>query len=87
MGGQKIDFCPRCAWTKEMFEKELMKLKDYIENIPDEEKVTDEEYEKRLLICDGCKELRSGLCGQCGCYVAVRAVRKNGYCPNIKAKW
>ncbi len=80
-------FCRKCLWAREMMEKELMKLQDYIANIPEEEKVDEGEYEKRLMLCDGCSELRSGLCGQCGCYVAVRAVRKNGYCPHVKPRW
>lgn len=84
---KQIHFCRKCAWTREMLEKELLKLQDYIDNIPAEEKVAEEEYERRLLLCDKCKELRGGLCGQCGCYVAVRAVRKTGYCPHIRAKW
>lgn len=70
-----------------MIEKEQMKLQDYIDNISKEEKVAQEEYERRLLLCDNCPELRGGMCGQCGCYVAVRAVRKIGYCPHIKRKW
>lgn len=82
-----VRFCPRCAWTKEMFEKELIKLQDYIDRIPEEEKATKEEYERRLLICDSCSDLRGGLCGQCGCYVAVRAARKIGYCPHVRARW
>ena len=85
--GKQIRFCPRCEWTKEMMEKELLKLEQYIEHIPEEDRVSDEEYERRLLLCDSCQELRGGLCGQCGCYVAVRAAKKAGYCPNIKAKW
>lgn len=84
---KQIKFCPKCAWTKDMFEKELLKLQGYIDNIPEEEKAPQDEYEARLLICDACSELRSGLCGQCGCYVAVRAARKIGYCPHIKQKW
>ncbi|MCM1244617.1 MAG: DUF6171 family protein [Roseburia sp.] len=84
---KQIRFCPKCTWTKEMLEKEQMKLQDYIANIPQEDKVSDQEYEKRLMLCDRCSELRGGLCGQCGCYVAVRAVRKTGYCPHVRARW
>lgn len=87
MMGKQIPFCRKCMWTKEMVEKELIKLQDYIANIPEEEKVSQEEYERRLMLCDKCKELRGGLCGQCGCYVAVRAVRQNGYCPHVNRKW
>ncbi len=85
--GKQIPFCRKCMWTKEMLEKERIKLEDYIANIPEEDKVSSDEHERRLLICDTCPELRSGLCGQCGCYVAVRAVRKNGYCPHVRRKW
>lgn len=70
-----------------MVEKELIKIQDYIANIPEEEKVSKEEHERRLAICDECSEQRGGLCGQCGCYVAVRTVRKMGYCPHIRKKW
>jgi hypothetical protein len=74
-------------WTKEMLEKEKMKLQQYIDNMPDEDKVEQETYDARLLLCEGCSERRGGMCGQCGCYVALRAVRKNGYCPHIRKKW
>ncbi len=47
--GKQIRFCPRCEWTKEMMEKELLKLEQYIEHIPEEDRVSDEEYERRLL--------------------------------------
>lgn len=84
---EKKYICRKCAWFQEMVEKEQMKLQDYVENIPEEEKVSQKEYERRLLLCDGCGELRGGLCGQCGCYVAVRAARRNKKCPHIRAKW
>ena len=41
-------FCRKCMWTKEMVEKELIRLQDYVANIPEEDKVSQEEYEKRL---------------------------------------
>lgn len=86
-GERRFRFCPRCTWTKEMFEKELLKLQDYIDRIPEEEKTGAEEYERRLRICDTCAKLRGGLCGLCGCYVAVRAARRIGYCPHVEPKW
>lgn len=85
--GKQIRFCPRCEWTKEMMEKELLKLEQYIDHIPEEDRVSDDEYERRLLLCDSCPQLRGGLCGQCGCYVAVRAAKKAGYYPLFRAKW
>lgn len=83
----KLRFCRRCAWAKEMLDKEKIKIEEYIDRISEEEKVSQEEYEGRLFTCETCDQLRGGLCGQCGCYVAIRAVRKNGYCPHVRKKW
>ena len=55
--------CKRCQWTKEMLDKELLKLEDYIARIPEDEKTDDTEYERRLLLCDSCEFMRGGLCG------------------------
>ena len=41
----------------------------YIANLSPEDKVSDEEYEQRLMICRQCSHLLSGMCGKCGCYV------------------
>ena len=56
-----MKFCRRCQWTKEMFDKELLKLEEYIERIPEEERVSDEEYERRLMLCDTCSFMRGGM--------------------------
>lgn len=82
-----MKFCRRCQWTKEMFDKELLKLEDYIERIPEEERVSDEEYERRLMLCDTCSFMRGGMCGRCGCYVALRAAKRQQYCPDVHKKW
>lgn len=78
-----MKFCRRCQWTKEMFDKELLKLEEYIERIPEEERVSDEEYERRLMLCDTCSFMRGGMCGRCGCYVALRAAKRQQYCPDV----
>jgi hypothetical protein len=85
--GKRLQICPRCQWTKEMLDQEKMKLQEYIDHIPEEAKVASGEYEKRLMLCDSCGELVDGMCRQCGCYVAVRAARRIGYCPHIHRKW
>lgn len=41
--GKQIPFCRKCMWTKEMLEKERIKLEDYIANIPEEDKVSPQE--------------------------------------------
>ena len=79
--------CKRCQWTKEMLDKELLKLEDYIARIPEDEKTDDTEYERRLLLCDSCEFMRDGLCGRGGCSVALRAAKKRQYCPDVHKKW
>lgn len=62
-------------------------LRQYIERIDEEKKVANVEYGRRLAICKECDNLISGMCGKCGCYVELRAVMKNGYCPDTQKKW
>lgn len=82
-----MKFCRRCQWTKEMFDKELLKLEEYIERIPEEERVSDEEYERRLMLCDTCSFMR-GACadGAAAMWHCVRAKRQQ-YCPDVHKKW
>lgn len=57
----------------------------YIANLSPEDKVSDEEYEQRLLICRQCSHLLSGMCGKCGCYVEMRAAMKVRHCQMFRA--
>lgn len=79
--------CIKCLLSKEMQEKEYETVHSYIDNISDEDKLSETEYHARLEICKLCEFLRSGICGKCGCYVEVRSIRKNGYCPHENARW
>lgn len=62
-------------------------LRTYIDNIDGDLKADTEEYERRLDICKECESLLSGMCQKCGCYVELRAVMKENYCPDIQNKW
>ena len=55
-----------------------------LSQIPEEERVSDAEYAARLEECRRCGELREGTCAACGCYVELRAARKNKHCPLTK---
>lgn len=79
--------CRKCL-LREMDEAEYFKnLYEYIERIPQEDKVSKEEYENRLSICKSCCYLLSGMCRLCGCYVELRAALKVRSCPDIPARW
>jgi len=43
--------------------------------------VTEEQYARRLSICEGCGERRENFCLQCGCYLAWKATGRAFQCP------
>lgn len=79
--------CLRCL-LHEADENELAEIiAQRIAAMPDAQKTTSEEYQKRLKLCKMCDYLISGTCQKCGCYVELRAVRKNSVCPHENPKW
>ena len=81
-------YCKKCF----EFEDDEIELKEsirrYIQNIPQEERVKDTVYEKRLQICENCSNMVNGMCRYCGCFVVIRAVKKKLLCPNPESnKW
>jgi len=61
-------------------------LQTYIESISVEEKVEAVQYQQRLKKCETCEALHQGLCKYCGCFVIVRAIKKQMTCPNPKGR-
>ena len=77
--------CRRCLISEAPGGEALREiLRERLAQIPEEEKVSGEEYAARLARCRQCGELREGTCAQCGCYVELRLARKNKQCPLIK---
>jgi len=60
-------------------------IMDYINAIPLDEKVSTDEYNRRLGICKTCDQLTNGMCALCGCFVEVRAVKVGQSC--VKNYW
>lgn len=80
-------FCKRCLLS-ELNDNELVKnISELIELIPDEKKTEPVIYNKRLSLCRECDMLINGMCRECGCYVELRAIKKNMICPAVKPKW
>lgn len=44
-------------------------------------------YQKRLELCNTCPYQQNKMCRMCGCFVEIRASRKNMYCPLIPPAW
>ncbi|WP_297777631.1 DUF6171 family protein [Blautia sp.] len=79
--------CKKCL-LRDMGEAEAFEnMYQYIANLSPEDKVSDEEYERRLMVCRQCSHLLSGMCGKCGCYVEMRAAMKVRHCPDVPGKW
>ena len=55
------------------------------ELLPESEKCSEEEYRERLSRCLACDDLLQATCQKCGCYVEIRALRKDAHCPRPKS--
>mgnify|MGYP005787948099 CR=1 FL=1 len=79
--------CRKCL-LEDMDETEYFRhLKDYIAAYPKEKRAEDAEYSRRLEICRSCGELYDGMCRKCGCYVELRALKKQARCAAVPDKW
>ena len=79
--------CKKCL-LRDMDEAGIFQnMYDYIARLDEEDKVPDEEYERRLGKCRECEQLLSGMCRVCGCYVEMRAAMKVRHCPGIHPLW
>lgn len=80
-------FCRKCL-LEDLDEDDFFRaLKERIAAYPQNKRVGDSEYRRRLDICRGCEQLQNGMCALCGCYVELRAVKKQSFCPDIGDKW
>ena len=78
--------CKKCL-LREMAEADAKMIEKYKEAIKKEDQVSESEYERRLNVCKTCDLLNAGTCGACGCYVELRAVKRNSACPHENPKW
>lgn len=78
--------CKKCLLLEAGEIAALKSVKDYLELISPEEKVSESVYNDRLEKCRNCDFLISGMCRKCGCYVEIRTALKNKDCPNADNK-
>lgn len=87
MGDERLTICRKCL-IRDMPEAEFFEnMYDYIANIPEEDKVSDAEYERRLNQCRRCGDLLNGMCRICGCFVEMRAAVALRHCPGQSKRW
>lgn len=66
---------------REMAEANIKMIEKYKAAIKNEDRVSEEKYEARLLVCKECDRLNAGTCAACGCYVELRALSPMSKCP------
>jgi len=76
--------CLRCLLQEIDEEEYISKLKKVILMMKASERASDEETNRRLLICKQCDYLERGTCLACGCYVELRSAMRHGKCPYKK---
>ncbi len=75
-------FCRKCL-TRDIIDKDdyFKTLHELIDNLSEDVKTPKAEYERRLTCCIECERLVDGMCSACGCYVELRAAKKETHCP------
>ena len=79
--------CRKCLLADIKREDVLLQIKRLLELMPEDEKAGVRTYSERLDICRGCDRLVDGTCAVCGCYVELRAAKRDGTCPSEKHLW
>lgn len=78
---QNLRKCKRCLLYETADTAAYESVKNYLEAMPANLKVSDSEYSRRLSLCRECDRLLSGMCLRCGCYVEIRAAGTESHCP------
>lgn len=79
--------CKRCLLLQYPNAEYFKNLYDYIENLDDDIKADENEYNRRLDICIQCPDYLQGMCRICGCFVELRAAIAENECPNVNNRW
>ncbi len=80
-------FCKRCLLRDMDDAAFFASVQAYVDRIPQEQKVPETLYRERLAQCGKCDHLVNGMCALCGCFVEVRAARKNQHCAKEIEIW
>lgn len=79
--------CRRCLIEGLDEAEVLAKLQDYIDAVDPAMRTPEEEYQRRLAVCETCPQLSGGMCRLCGCFVLYRAAKISSDCPDLPDRW
>lgn len=74
--------CRRCL-LRELAEGQALyeSVRAYRAELSEDVRTTDTQFEARLDQCRACRHLQNATCMQCGCYVEIRAAKRDIHCP------
>lgn len=75
--------CKKCMIGLEA-EAYLLLIEKNRAAIPQKHRASDQEFDKRITACEECEKRSGPTCLACGCYVELRALRKDSRCPYKK---
>lgn len=75
--------CKKCL-TMQQVEEYLALIEKNIAATPEKYRASDEQYDSRITLCEECEKRTGPTCMACGCYVQLRAIRKDSHCPYKK---
>ncbi len=75
--------CKKCLIGQQA-EDYLRMIRESREFISPRDRTPDEEYDKRIALCEECEYLTGPTCRACGCYVELRALTRRVHCPYKK---
>ena len=80
--------CKRCLLEDLPDEHMLRELiLQRIALLPPQDRADGAEYARRLALCRACQQLLEGTCRLCGCYVEIRAAKRNMHCADMNHQW
>jgi hypothetical protein len=74
----------KCLLSEISEEEYMAKIYRVIMLLSKDEKADDDKVKARLDTCKACDYLADATCQACGCYVELRAARKDSKCPYKK---
>ncbi|MBE6823475.1 DUF6171 family protein [Caproiciproducens sp. LBM24188] len=79
--------CRRCL-LKDMTDSEYYRsISEYVESLDETMRTPAPDYEARLAYCRQCSHLINGMCELCGCFVEVRAAKRQNHCAKDSRIW
>lgn len=75
-----------CKWDLPREKYEAL-VRHHINQLDESLRVSEAVWKERVRLCDRCEYQQNKMCRMCGCFVEVRASRRNMSCPLIPPVW